>query len=409
LQQTDAVAQRRPRALEELAIYSGQPAFPEPLHVGRPNLGDREALLRRLNGAFDRRWLTNDGELLQEFETRVAEVTGVEDCVVVVNATAGLELVARALGLTGEVILPAWTFIGTAHALSWNGLTPVVVDVDPATHNLDPEAVERAVSPLTSAILGVHLWGRACDVDRLAEVAARHRLPLVFDAAHALGCSYKGRSIGGLGTASVFSFHATKVASAGEGGAITTSNPELARRLRRMRSFGFCAYDTVSELGTNAKMNELSAAMGLTSLESLDVFVEANRRNFERYASRLESVPGLRLLRNNADERHNFHYVVAELTAPASALGRDDLVALLHRENVLARRYFHPGCHRMEPYRSAELRLPITEALSSRVFVLPTGTSVSERDIDVICSIIDLALGNGDEVARRLAQTTRDP
>jgi dTDP-4-amino-4,6-dideoxygalactose transaminase len=404
LQPAEAVAQRRPGALEELAIFSGVPAFPEPLHVGRPNLGSREALLRRLDGALDRRWLTNDGELVQEFEARVAEATGAKECVVVVNATVGLELVARALGLGGEVIMPSWTFIGTAQALSWIGLTPVFVDVDPATHNVDPEAVERALSARTSAIVGVHLWGRACAAGRLADVAGRRRLPVVFDAAHALGCSYEGRPVGGLGTASVFSFHATKVASAGEGGAITTNDSELAGRLRRMRSFGFCAYDAVSELGTNAKMNELSAALGITSLESLDAFVDANRRNFERYASRLENVSGLRLLRPETDERHNFHYVVAELADPRCALGRDDLVAVLHRENVLARRYFHPGCHRMEPYRSAGLRLPVTEELSARVLVLPTGTSVSEPEIDAICSIVELALANGEAVARRLAR-----
>src|SRR5262249_15876974 len=231
--------------------------------------------------------------------------------------------------------VPSWTFVGTAHALSWVGLTPVFVEADPATHNIDPGAVEQAITPATSAILGVHVWGRPCDADRLATIAERHGLPLVFDAAHALGCTYKGRPIGELGTASVLSFHATKVASAGEGGAIPTRDCQLAARLRYMRSFGFCAYDTVSELGTNAKMNEFSAAMGITSLESLGSFVATNRRNHRAYADRFSSVRSMRLLDYDERERHNYHYVVAELDTESSALRRDDLIEVLHRDNVL--------------------------------------------------------------------------
>jgi dTDP-4-amino-4,6-dideoxygalactose transaminase len=405
LTSTKTGAPRGPRTPEELAIFSGQVAFTRPLHVGRPNIGDRSALLDRINGALDRRWLTNDGELVQEFEAKVAEITGARACVAVVNATVGLELVARALGLSGEVILPGWTFIGTAHALSWVGLTPVFADVDPATHNLDADAVDRAVTPLTTAILGVHLWGRPCDADRLADTAARHGLPLIFDAAHAFGCSYQSGPVGGLGTASVFSFHATKVVSAGEGGAITTNDASLATRLRRMRNFGFYDYDAVTELGTNAKMNELSAAMGLTSLESLDGFIDINRRNYAAYERALGGIPGIQLLSYADGDRHNYHYIVLELTESGNAISRDDLVAVLHAENVLARRYFYPGCHRMEPYRQARVTLLHTEALSERVVVLPTGTSISTEEIETICSIIRVAIKNSEAVTERLRAT----
>jgi len=396
-----------PARIGDLAVVSGRPAFAEPLHVGRPNLGNRAALLRRIERALDKRWLTNDGDLLREFELRVADVTGADECVVVVNATVGLQLLARALGLSGDVVLPAWTFVGTAHALSWIGLNPVFADIDAASHNLDPEAVERVITPSTSAILGVHLWGRARGADRLADVAERHRVPLVFDAAHALGCTYGGRQLGTLGAASVFSFHATKVANAAEGGAITTSDRELAKRLRSMRSFGFCAYDTVSELGTNAKMNELSAAMGITSLDALEDFTAANRRNYSAYAAGLATVPGLRLLEYDDRDSHNYHYVVVEVDASASALRRDELVAVLHRENVLARRYFHPGCHRMEPYRGTHVSLPMTEEVSSRVVVLPTGSAVSKEAVEVVCSIIAIAAQNPDEVRRGLGAPGR--
>lgn len=403
---TDTARRQARETLDDLAIFSGEAAFAEPLHVGRPNIGDRATLLDRIAGALDRQWLTNDGQLLARFETKVAELTAVRECIVVVNATVGLQLLARALGLSGEVIMPSWTFIGTANAFSWVGLTPVFCDVDPATHNIEPDAVAQAITGRTSAVLGVHLWGRACDAERLGAIAEQHQLALIFDAAHALACTHRGRPIGSLGNAEVFSFHATKIATAGEGGAITTNDAELAQRLRRMRSFGFCAYDAVSELGTNAKMNELSAAMGLTSLESLDEFVEVCRRNHASYARGLEQADGVRLLTyDDGQERHNYHYVVCELDHPPGGLTRDDLIAVLHAENVLARRYFHPGCHRMQPYDTRHWELPATEDVSSKVVVLPTGTSITEHDIQTICSIVRVATHYGAELHGRLERT----
>jgi dTDP-4-amino-4,6-dideoxygalactose transaminase len=389
----------RPRDLQDLAALGGSPAFAVPLHVGRPNIGNRALLHDRIDGALDRRWLANDGPLVKEFEGRVAELAGVEHCIATASATAGLQLVARALDLSGEVVLPSFTFIGTAHALSWLGITPVFADIDPHTHTLDPRAVERAVTARTTAIVGVHVWGRPCDVDALEEIAGRYGVALVFDAAHALGCSYRRRPVGGHGNAEVLSFHATKVASAGEGGAVTTNDPELAHRVRLMRNFGFVAYDQVAGIGTNAKMSELSAAMGLTSLDAFDEFVEVNRRNQARYALELAGIPGLGLIDHAPAERHNYQYVVAEFEAPGL---RDELVNVLHAENALVRRYFAPGCHRLEPYVSEAPPLPATEALCDRVLALPTGTSISEDDIATICAIIRLAVARADELRELL-------
>ena len=360
-----------------------RPAFADPRHVGRANVGDRERLLGLIDGALDRKWLTNDGPLVDEFERRVAELSGTDHCIAVSSATVGLQLVARALDLSGRVIVPSFTFIGTAHALSWVGLEPVFVDIDEHTHTLDPAAVEAAITPATTAILGVHLWGGPCAVDELADIARRHELKLFFDAAHALGCTYAGRPIGGSGDAAVFSFHATKIASSAEGGAITTNDEQLARRLHSMRNFGFAGYDAVSELGTNAKMSELCAAVGISSLESLHTFVEVNRRNYERYRRELEDVAGVRLMARAPGETHNDHYVVVEVDGD-----RDAIVAALHAENILARRYFFPGCHRLEPYRADGLSLPVTERVAARVITLPTGTSVSEDDVALICSVL---------------------
>lgn len=334
----------------------------------------------------------------------MAELAGVRHAIAVSSATIGIELVARALGLDGEVIVPSFTFVGTAHALRWVGATPTFAEIDPATHTLDPADVERRISPRTCAIVGVHLWGRPCAVEELSTLAERHDSPLIFDAAHALDCTQDGRPIGGCGTAEVFSFHATKVANAGEGGVITTDDDALAERLELTRAFGFCGYDNVLELGTNGKMSEFNAAAGLTSLDSLRQFVAANHVNYRTYADELEDVPALQLLTYDDAERHNFHYVVVELDHQAAApLDRDDLVAILHAENVLARRYFHPGCHRLEPYRGAGLSLPVTEEVSSRVIVLPTGTAVTSDDIRLICAILREALSDPSAVHARLS------
>jgi dTDP-4-amino-4,6-dideoxygalactose transaminase len=217
--------------------------------------------------------------------------------------------------------------------------------------------------------------------------------------------------VGGLGDAEVFSFHATKVASAAEGGAITTNDAELASRLRLMRNFGFADYDTVVELGINAKMSELSAAMGLTSLDGLDQFVALNKRNYLRYERGLRDVPGISLMSYDDTERHNYQYVVAELMDDApQELRRDDLVAVLHAENVLARRYFYPGCHRLDAYRARPdthpVELPATEDLASRVITLPTGTSTDEADIETICSILRVAANDPASLRSRLAGIT---
>ena len=386
---------RPPSRIDELAVFGGRASFTEPRHVGRPNVGDRGRLHALIDGAVERRWLANDGPLVAEFEGRVAELVGIDHCVATANATAGLQLVARALGLTGEVIMPAFTFIGTAHAMSWLGLTPVFAEIDPRTHNVDPAAVQRLITPATSAILGVHLWGRPCDIAGLQDVADRHGLALLFDAAHALGCSHDTRPIGAFGQAEVFSFHATKVASAAEGGAVTTRDPQLAARVRSMRNFGFAGYDRVRGIGTNAKMNELSAAMGLTSLDALDQFIAVNRDHAARYAAALAGIPGVRLIDYPAHERHNYHYVVAEVDDRAL---RDGLVTVLHAENVLARRYFAPGCHRMEPYAATGASLPLTEALADRVLVLPTGTAISDRDIDIVTAIIGLSVEHAADI-----------
>jgi dTDP-4-amino-4,6-dideoxygalactose transaminase len=393
-------------AVDELAIFGGEPAFDRVLHIGTPNIGNREHFFERVNQAFDRRYLTNDGPLVRELEARIAGLHGVKHCALLSNGTAALEIAARALDLSGEVIVPAMTFVATAHAMQWMGLTPVFCDIDPQTHTLDPAAVEAAITPRTSAILGVHLWGRACDVTGLAAVAKKHALKLFYDAAHAFSCSANGQMIGNFGDLEVFSFHATKIFNTFEGGAMLTNHTGVDRKVRLLRNFGFEDYDQVVSPGTNGKMNEISAAMGLTLLEDLDELIETNHRNYCEYQQGLAGLPGIKLISYDERQQQNYQYIVLEIDEDQTGLSRDQIAGILWSENVLTRRYFYPGCHRMQPFASSPqyraVHLPQTEALVERVLTLPTGTAVDKFMIRKICALLGYILLHAEEIENKM-------
>jgi dTDP-4-amino-4,6-dideoxygalactose transaminase len=380
-------------SLANLALFGGTPRFDRDLFVGTPNIGDREQLMARLNDILDRRWLTNNGSYVQQFEDRIIQLTGVKHCITVCNATIGLELAIRALGLTGEVIVPSYTFIASAHALQWLGIRPVFCDIDPATHNLDPACIEALITPSTTGIMAVNLWGRGCVPREIERIAERHGLSVIFDSAHAFGCSAAGRMIGNFGNAEVFSFHATKFVNSLEGGAIVCNDDALAARIRTMVNFGFTGLDQVAYLGTNAKMNEFSAAMGITSLDAMPHFLAVNRGHYRLYQQGLAAIPGIRLIDYDDGEISNYHYIVLEIDEARLGLSRDDLVGALWAERVKARRYFHPGCHLMEPYRTldpdADRRLPATNRVAAQVMLLPNGTAISTEEVREICALIE--------------------
>lgn len=393
------------QSIDDLALFGGNPSFLDKLHVGRPNIGNRDKLMARINDLLDNKWLTNNGPYVREFEEQVASKLGVRHCIAMCNGTIALEIAIRALGLTGEVIVPSFTFIATAHALQWQEITPVFCDIRRNSHTIDPAQVERMITPRTSGIIGVHLWGKACEIDYLTEISQKHNLKLLFDASHAFGCSFNGNMIGNFGEAEVFSFHATKFMNTFEGGAIVTNNDALADKIRLMKNFGFAGYDNVVYIGTNGKMNELSAAMGLTGLESLNHFIEMNKKNYHYYRLGLAGIPGIELLLYDKKEKSNYQYIVLEIDDTLSGIKRDQLIDILHAENVIARRYFYPGCHRMEPYRSffphANLLLPNTELIAERVIVLPTGIAIGEHEINKICKIIRFAVEHSAEFQKK--------
>jgi dTDP-4-amino-4,6-dideoxy-D-glucose transaminase len=388
---------------QRLALLGGSPAFAEALHVGRPNVGDRAAILGAIEEALDARWLSNGGAKVERFEKRLSERLGGLHCVATCNGTLALQIALRALGVEGEVVLPSLTFVATAHAVAWERLTPVFADVEAETLCMGPAQAAARIGLRTGALLGVHLWGRHGDVRGLERLAAERGLPLVFDAAHALGSTLDGRALSGYGDAAVLSFHATKVANCFEGGAIVTGDAELAERAARMRNFGFVDEDEVAGIGTNAKLSEAGAAMGLASLDALDDFLAVNRRNHAAYARALDGLPGIRLLQFEPPEAANCHHVVVEVDPDRAGLDRDQLRAALVAENVLARRYFHPGCHRMPPYASyPQASLPVTERFLARCLSLPTGTAVGEAEVERIGEVVGLAVANAEDVRRRL-------
>ena len=362
------------------------------LYVGRPNIGNRERFLERVNGILDRRWLSNDGPLLKEFEEKVAGFLGVKNVVAMCNATAAIEIACRALDLNGEVIVPSYTFVATAHALQWQEITPVFCDMDPATHNIDPAKIERLITPRTTGIIGVHVWGRGCETEEIEAIAAKRNLKVMYDASHGFGCTKGGRMIGTFGECEVFSFHATKFMNCFEGGAVVTNNNELAEKMRLMRNFGFVDFDKVVYLGVNGKMSEVHAAMGLTNFEAMDEIISVNRRNYEAYKAGLAGLSGISVIDYDPAERNNYQYVVIEVDPEICPINRDEIVDALHTKNIIARKYFWPGCHKMEPYRSLQpntgLLLPETERIAARVMVMPTGQTITTEIVADICNII---------------------
>jgi len=368
------------------------------LVVGCPNLGDVELFRELVSEAFERRWFTNNGELVQRLEAIISNYLGVSHCILVSNATIGLQIAAHELGLSGEVIVPAYTFVATPHSLLWQGIKPRFVDVDPATHLIDVNLIEQAITSKTTGILGVHLWGQPCHPEALQAIADRHNLKLFFDSAHAFACGNDGTKLGSYGECEVFSFHATKFFNTFEGGAITTNDDELALRIRRAINFGFSGLDNVTQLGTNGKMSEIHAAMGIACFKTIGEIIEVNHQHYLHYRKRLSGLSGIRFFNYDKTKDTNYQYVVIEIDSKLARITRDHLMEHLHNKHIYARRYFYPGCHRMAPYGTEaygdKAIMPQTDLLCERTMLLPTGTGITEADVGRVCDEIEIALCN---------------
>ena len=364
-----------------------KPRLKKAFHVGKPNIPNKEKLLSKFSEVLENEWLTNNGPLVQEFEHKIKQYLGVKHCICVCNATIGLELLQRALDLQGEVIIPSFTFISTANSLRWQKIRPVFCDIKEDTHLIDTDLIEELITEKTSAILAVPIWGQPCNYSVLEKIAKKYSLKLIFDSAHAFGCKSGDAFIGGFGDAEVFSFHATKAFSSGEGGAITTNSDELAEKLRYMRNFGFDGFDKTVRLGTNAKMSEFAAAYGLVSIDELQSVINHNAEIYKGYIKQFSQFNEIEILKYSEHDYSNHQYAVAHVQANY----RDNLVQHFHDNNILVRRYFYPGCHRLEPYKSDHsynnTQLPNTENVASKVIVLPTGFQLDKKGMKKIFDV----------------------
>jgi dTDP-4-amino-4,6-dideoxygalactose transaminase len=355
--------------------------LPEPIMVGKPNIAMNDSLMQQFEEVLKSKTLSNNGPKVRELEKKIATYIGVEHCVLVNNATIGLEILLDTLDISGEILMPSYTFVATAHAAYRTGLTPVFVDILSETHCMDIDKVKEAVNSNVSAILAVNLWGIPCDISALEQLANDLQIPLVFDSAHAFGASFGERMIGTFGTAEVFSFHATKFFNTFEGGVITTNDGVLAEKLRLYRGFGIASPDNVVQVGTNAKLSEFHAVMGLANFEQLDTFVKINHDNYVSYRESFSNSGIGEILELDKFGISNYQYVVLELD-DQFVIHRDEIIAHFESLNVYFRKYFWPSCHNMQPYSSnpsvhSRNSLSVTEKVADRVLILPTGSSVS--------------------------------
>jgi len=390
------------------AIFGAEPAFADPLPVGQLYFPSWDRYVTSCRGIFDRQYYTNQGPLVEDLEDKLQDFLRVKHAICVTNATIGLMITTEALGLTGKVILPAFTFIASAQSLTWAGLEPVFCDINLSSHQIDIDKIEALIDDDVCAIMGVNLWGGACNPVALSKLANEHDLKLYFDSAHSFGCKVDDVQIGNYGDAEVFSFHATKILSATEGGCICTNDSDLAERMRNIRSsYGARTIVNVPKTG-NGRMSEAQAAIALLSLEDFPENQMKNEHLFRAYKGLLELIPGLTLVEPHGVSFSNYQYLVCSVDKDIYGLSRDLLLELLKAENIYARRYFYPGIHRSVPYvqqiSSYQDRMQNTDALCESCIQFPIGASVSVEDVERICRLLDKAHHASSIIKKRYEQ-----
>ena len=363
----------------------------KPITVTQPHLPPLEDFIPYLEKIWENKWLTNNGPFHQELERALCEYLGVEHLALFTNGTIALVTALQTLRITGEVITTPYSFVATTHSLLWNNIRPVFVDIDPVTMNIDPNKIEAAITPQTSAIMPVHCYGNPCDVERIQKIADNYGLKVIYDAAHAFGVQYKGESLLKHGDLSVLSFHATKVFNTFEGGAIICPDAKTKQRIDHLKNFGIADEVTVVAPGINGKMNEVQAAFGMLQLKHVDHAIEQRRLVDQRYREILSDVPGITILSLPDNSKQNFGYfpILIESDYP---LKRDELYQKLREEGIYARRYFYPLISDMPMYRgmpsAAASNLPIAKQIAEQILCLPIYPDFSQEDQQRVIQII---------------------
>ena len=375
--------------------------FEKPIHVTRPFLPPIEEFTAALQEIWDNQWLTNNGPVLQRFTRQLSHYFETDNVCLFNNGTLALQIGLQGMGISGEVITTPFTFVATTHALYWNKIRPVFVDIEPDYYTLDPEKVEAAITPWTTAILAVHVFGNPCDVHALGDIARRHNLKLIYDAAHCFGVQIGGKPIAHFGDMSMFSFHATKLFHSLEGGLLTFRDSGLKQTFDYLKNFGFKNELEVVMPGTNAKMNELQALMGSQVLSHIDEIVAKRRELDTVYRERLREVPGIRVAPLPADDvRYNYAYFPVEVDEEEFGMSRDSLYEKLKEYNVFTRRYFYPLVCDYSCYRGISVNGPlkVARSVSSRILALPLYDSLGCAQVETICNFVQ-AMGENQNGA----------
>ncbi len=366
----------------------------------------KEELMAGIETLYSSRILTNQGQNVQALEARVAKLLGVKHCALFCNATIAIMVLLRALDLEGEVVVPSFTFAATVQALLWERLKPKFVDIDQKTLLLDPKLVERAITKDTSAIFAVNLFGSCCEHKKLRAIADEHDIPLIYDSAQAFGTHYKGKPVGSLGNAEVFSFHATKLFHTGEGGAIVTNDTELYERVCRIRNFGFDGYLNCVDVGLNGKMSELHAVVGLKLLDELPKHIDKRRWVFQAYRERLREIPGLEFPHDNPDIEDNYSYFYVFVDPAKFGLTSLELNLALLYDRIVTRCYFYPPVHRTSLCQSMQKGsvpdLPVTDWASQRVLCLPVYADMQVDELAKICEAIERCRAHAAQIKPKI-------
>ena len=360
--------------------------------VTSPLLPSLDDFMPYLQDIWNRKWLTNNGHYHQELEKALCEYLKVPYISLFTNGTLPLITALQALRITGEVITTPYSFVATTHSLWWNGIKPVFVDIDPVTGNLDPDKIEAAITPRTTAIMPVHVYGQPCDTKRIQEIADKYGLKVIYDAAHAFGVEVNGESILNAGDMSTLSFHATKVYNTIEGGALVMHDEATKKRIDYLKNFGFANETTVVAPGINSKMDEVRSAYGLLNLKQVDAAIEARHKVADRYRAALRNVSGIRVMEDVPGVRHNYSYFPIFIDAEKYGMTRDELYFKMKENNVLGRRYFYPLISEFSTYRGLESAKPenlsVAARLADSVICLPMYHNLDEIEVERILDVI---------------------
>jgi len=366
-------------------------SFENPVYVTRPFLPPLEDFCEGLKEIWDNRWLTNNGPVVTRYADELKSFLGVDNACLFNNGTLALQIGLQGMEISGEVITTPFSFVATTHALYWNKIRPVFVDIEPDFYTLDPQKVEAAITPWTTAILAVHVFGNPCNLEALSDIAKRHNLKLIYDAAHAFGVRIGGKSIADFGDVSMFSFHATKLYHSFEGGLLTFKDAKYTKVFDYLKNFGFENEVEVVMPGTNAKMTEVQALMGSMQLLYVDQMIQKRKNIYNIYCDRLKGVPGIRLpMEYCPDVQYNYSYMPIEIDEQQFGWSRDRLYEKLKEYNVFSRRYFYPLICDFPCYKNAQVQdaLSVSRKVASQILTLPIYSELNPDDVNKICDIV---------------------